>query len=217
MSLRVITPDTKVDPSESQFLVSTHRGFLPREDSLSRLPKEFSIIDKIMDEAPRTKNDGSHGLLWSGKFGETAEKELPLFDFSKITDTRLLHALHRDYTLMCSFYILEPCDIEYRKSKTYGLGRSKLTKNIAVPLVQLAEKLDAKPFLEYSLGYAVANFMKVDPKLPITWENIQLIRKLAGNDDEKGFILVHILMAQHTGEQVVRTLEALEAAETKNR
>jgi indoleamine 2,3-dioxygenase len=107
-----------------------------------------------LDAAPKHKPDGTHGLLWTGKFGGEVEKRLPLFDFSKITETRLLHALFRDYCILCSLYILEPCDIQYRKDKTYGLGRDVLIKNIAVPLVQLAEKLDTKPFMEYSLCYA---------------------------------------------------------------
>lgn len=55
---------------------------------------------------------------------------------------------------MASAYLLEPCDILYRKTGDYGLGRSVLPKNIAVPLVQVAEKIGAKPFMEYALSYA---------------------------------------------------------------
>jgi indoleamine 2,3-dioxygenase len=63
-------------------------------------------------------------------------------------------ALYRDYTFVASAYLLEPCDLLYRKTGDYGLGRSVLPKNIAVPLVQVAEKIGAKPFMEYALSYA---------------------------------------------------------------
>jgi len=36
---------------------------------------------------------------------------------------------------MASCYILEPCDINWRKTGQYGLGREVVPKNIAVPMV----------------------------------------------------------------------------------
>jgi indoleamine 2,3-dioxygenase len=40
----------------------------------------------------------------------------------------LIGALFRDYTFICSAYILEPCDLNWRKSGEYGLGRDRLPK-----------------------------------------------------------------------------------------
>jgi indoleamine 2,3-dioxygenase len=65
----------------------------------------------------------------------------------------ILIALFRDYTFLASSYLLEPCDIMYRKKKDYGLGRDILPKNIAIPLTIVANKLNAFPFMEYALSY----------------------------------------------------------------
>jgi indoleamine 2,3-dioxygenase len=73
-------------------------------------------------------------LLWTGDFGEAVKKELPLIDMSELTRPDLITALFRDYTFLCSAYILEPCDLNWRKSGSYGLGRDVLPKQIAVPL-----------------------------------------------------------------------------------
>lgn len=78
--------------------------------------------------------DSSKGLLWDGKFGETVKRDLPLLDVSDITDPELQATLLRDYTFLLAGYILEPCDINYRNTQEYGIGRDHVPKNIAVPV-----------------------------------------------------------------------------------
>jgi indoleamine 2,3-dioxygenase len=56
--------------------------------------------------------------------------------------------LFRDYTFAASAYLLEPCDIMYKRKDDYGLGRQVLPKNIAVPLAKVSEKINSKPFME---------------------------------------------------------------------
>ena len=102
---------------------------------------------------PLIKSNGEPGLLAEGKLGDEV-KNLPLYDLTKVTDSRLLSALFRDYTFLASAFLLEPCHLQYLKDKTYGLGRDVLPKNIAVPLSVLAEKLECYPFMEYALSYA---------------------------------------------------------------
>ncbi|KAF9091605.1 hypothetical protein BGX29_010873 [Mortierella sp. GBA35] len=135
------------------FMVGTQNGFLPRQDPLDVLPKEYEALEELLQKMPLTLKDGSKGLLALGQFGEAC-KSLPQYDLSNVEDSELLSALYRDYTFVASAYLLEPCDILYRKTGDYGLGRSVLPKNIAVPLVQVAEKIGAKPFMEYALSYA---------------------------------------------------------------
>lgn len=53
---------------------------------------------------------------------------------SDVKDYELANALFRDYTYICSAYILEPCDLNWRKSGEYGLGRPRLPKQVAIPL-----------------------------------------------------------------------------------
>ena len=98
--------------------------------------------------------NGKPGLCASGDFGEAVRAELPLIDVDNITDSHLLTALFRDYSFVASSYLLEPCDINFRKTGEYGLGRASLPKQVAVPFMKIAEKMRAKPFMEYALSYA---------------------------------------------------------------
>ena len=66
-------------------------------------------------------------MLATCDFGHAVEKELPLLDINE-NDPELLAALFRDYTFITSAYLLEPCDIQWHKDGTYGLGRSVLPK-----------------------------------------------------------------------------------------
>lgn len=66
-------------------------------------------------------------------------------------------ALFRDYSFWASAYLLEPCNLNYMRTNdtaSYGLGRDLLPVNIADPMLALAKKLGAKPFMEYAQSYA---------------------------------------------------------------
>ena len=75
------------------------------------------------------------------------------FPLSIADHTTISVALFRDYTFASSAYLLEPCDIMYREKEDYGLGRPVLPKNLAVPLSIVAQKIQAKPFMEYAQSY----------------------------------------------------------------
>ncbi|KAK3834689.1 MAG: hypothetical protein JOS17DRAFT_737454 [Linnemannia elongata] len=198
------------------FMVGTQNGFLPRQDPLDVLPKEYEALEELLQKMPLTLKDGSKGLLALGQFGEAC-KSLPQYDLSNVEDSELLSALYRDYTFVASAYLLEPCDILYRKTGDYGLGRSVLPKNIAVPLVQVAEKIGAKPFMEYALSYALYNYRRIDKSKGLVWGNLELIRPFSGDPSELGFIISHVTMVSHSGELVKNTMKTLEAAGKHNR
>lgn len=122
--------------------------------------------------------NGQKGLLGTGGFAE-AVKYLPEYDVSKITDSRLLTALFRDYTFAASAYLLEPCDLFYRQKGEYGLGRRVLPRNIAVPLAKVSEKMGARPFMEYAQSYALYNYNRIDKNKGLEYENLQLIRRFS--------------------------------------
>ncbi|KAG0352974.1 hypothetical protein BC939DRAFT_278186 [Gamsiella multidivaricata] len=198
------------------FMVGTQNGFLPRQDPLDVLPKEYEALEQLLQKMPLTLKDGTPGLLAQGKFGEAC-KGLPQYDLSNVEDSELLSALYRDYTFVASAYLLEPCDLLYRKTGDYGLGRSVLPKNIAVPLVQVAEKIGAKPFMEYALSYALYNYRRIDKSKGLVWGNLELIRPFSGDPSELGFIISHVTMVSHSGELVKNTMRTLEAADKHNR
>lgn len=207
------------DPNDTrtpQFVVGKRNGFLPRQDPLVNLPKKYEAVDSLLKRMTMMQADGSQGLLAKGTFGDTLLKDLDVIDVSQENNTHLLSALFRDYTFLASAYLLEPCDLSFRKSGAYGLGRTTLPKSIAIPLVKLSEKLRCRPFMEYALSYALQNYYRIDPKGPLTYDNLMMHRMFEGSYSERGFVVTHVTMVAYTGRFVTNVTASLKAIETKN-
>lgn len=204
-----------------QFLVNPETGFLPRKEPVAVLPEAFAPLERLLQNMPLKKKDGSPGLLAQNKFGDESVK-IPDYtkQIEKIEDTGLLSALFRDYTFWASSYLLEPCHhnmLAAGDAHSFGLGRQVLPLNIASPLLLLSEKLGAKPFMEYALSYALYNWKKVNPAGPVTYSNLELVRSFSGEPSESGFILVHVSMVAHTNKLVQHCLDILEHARNRDR
>jgi indoleamine 2,3-dioxygenase len=158
-TFQVLSDTRPHDHSLNAFMVSTTRGFLPRDDPVIKLPTEFDALESILCRMPIKTLDGSPGLLAKCKLGLTVLEELPdLTDAIEMyqNDLPLMNALYRDYSFLASAYLLEPCmfyphpisgwtDEEsigherYLKGEPYGLARSSLPRSIAVPIVKVAD------------------------------------------------------------------------------
>ena len=218
--LLTLAESTTVNSTLPQFMVGVSNGFLPRQKPLVRLPSAYKELDELLDDMPVIKKNGQPGLLHFGLFGEAVLTRLPLYDTTNVHDQQVLSALFRDYTFACSSYLMEPCDLASRKdkfAKVLPLGRDRLPANIAVPLADIAAKLQAKPFMEYALSYALYNFSVKNDALPLQPENVELIRAFHGGQAEFGFIAVHIAMVQHSGRLVRATQDVLDNVEARDR
>ncbi|KAJ2354917.1 hypothetical protein IWW50_003635, partial [Coemansia erecta] len=200
----------------SEFTVSSDTGFLPRRDPLSVLPSYFEKLDELLHEMPILKNDGTLGLLHTGRLGSLIERELPQYDVEFVFDRRILAALYRDYSMLASAYLLEPCDIQFRLARNYGLARRVLPSNIAVPLETIARRLGQKPFLEHSM-FTFYNYKRKDPEMPISLSNIEPIRRFSGCDKEHNFVVGHVAAAQNTGRVVEASLDILGSVQSDQR
>ncbi|KGG50133.1 hypothetical protein DI09_87p60 [Mitosporidium daphniae] len=89
------------------------------------------------------------------------------------------------------------------------MGRNILPKSIALPFSMLAEKLNAKPFMEYALSYALYNYKRIDATKEISFDNLSLIRSFEGSKDEAGFVLVHVDMVSHSAKLIAATEDIL--------
>lgn len=130
------------DHSLPAFMVSTTRGFLPRQEPLVKLPQEFDILESLLQRMPIKTLSGEPGLLASFTFGVTVLKELP--DLSDQVeryrdDLVVMTALYRDYSFLASAYLFEPCHERFTRGESYGLGRQSLPRCIALPIVKVAE------------------------------------------------------------------------------
>ena len=138
-----ILHDTKPDDTTlPAFMVSTTRGFLPRQDPVVSLPSDFDILESILSRMPIKTAVGTPGLLATFTLGETVLRELP--DLTAAIDKYkdnlpLMNALYRDYSFLASAYLLEPCHDRFVKGETYGLGRQTLPSVISLPISRCAE------------------------------------------------------------------------------
>jgi indoleamine 2,3-dioxygenase len=138
-----ILDDTRPDDHTlPAFMVSTTRGFLPRQEPVVELPKEFAALESLLQRMPIRTLSGEPGLLANFTFGDTLLKELP--DLSAEVeqfrdDLVVMNALYRDYSFLASAYLFEPCHERHMKGEEYGLGRQSLPRSIAMPIVKVAE------------------------------------------------------------------------------
>jgi indoleamine 2,3-dioxygenase len=72
------------------FIIGVENGFLPRQDPLVSLPKEFQKLEDLLQRMPVRTADGKLGLLHHGTFGDAINKELPVYNVDSISDYRLL-------------------------------------------------------------------------------------------------------------------------------
>jgi len=220
----VLTDTRNDDHSLPAFMVSTTRGFLPRQEPVTKLPKEFQVVDSLLDRMPVKTLSGEPGLLASFTFGDTVLKELPELtsEVEKYRDDLVvMNALYRDYSFLASAYLLEPCHERYLRGEPYGLGRQSLPKSIARPIVKVAEIVGFKPFMEYAGSYALFNYYMKDPEKGLDYENLRLVRAfehgLDPTSSEAGFVLVHVAMVKESGALVKGTVEMLDGSTSQNR
>jgi indoleamine 2,3-dioxygenase len=135
--------DTRPDDTTlPAFMVSTSRGFLPRQEPIVELPREFAALESLLQRMPIKTLSGETGLLGNFTFGDTVLKELP--DLSPQVekyrdDLVVMNALYRDYSFLASAYLFEPCHERHMRGEEYGLGRQSLPRCIALPIVKVAE------------------------------------------------------------------------------
>ena len=137
--LRDTKPDDNTLPA---FMVSTTRGFLPRQEPIIELPSEFDALESILSRMPIKTLEGMPGLLATFTLGETVLKELP--DLTAAIDKYkenlpLMNAIYRDYSFLASAYLLEPCHERFIRGESYGLGRQTLPSVISLPISRCAE------------------------------------------------------------------------------
>jgi indoleamine 2,3-dioxygenase len=142
LSFNVLQDTKPNDTTLPAFMVSTTRGFLPRQEPIVQLPQEFDVLESILARMPIKTLNGTPGLLATSTLGETVLKELPdLTDaINKYKDNLpLMNALYRDYSFLASAYLLEPCHERFMKGESYGLGRQTLPSVISLPISRCAE------------------------------------------------------------------------------
>lgn len=196
--------------SDGIFDVSPEYGFNPSINVLRTLPTEFNELQKLVDNMPvyiDFKNDIKGYLSTEGQLLK-AVHDLPNYvdmipNYSN--DKSIIHALYRAYTFIASAYLLEPSYQTYVKTKDYGKALNVLPIQVAQPLCYVSEILNVYPWLDYHYSYCLGNCVKIDESKPATWDNLKMLLRFAGTDDENGFVCIHVDINSY-GAQLIKSI-----------
>ena len=199
--------------SDNFFEVDHLNGFLPKKSPLAVLPERYNELQVLIDEMPIKKANGKGGLLSIEGAIEDAVKKLRNFkDVVKNEDDIFINqALFRAYAFLTSAYLLAPSHFSFQKTKKYGKAHRLLPSQLSEPFVIVSEKLDVYPFMDYHYAYSLGNYVKIDSSKGYEWENLAMAAKFSGMDDERGFIMLHVDINQHSPQLIGSILDFLES------
>ena len=199
--------------SDNFFEVNHLNGFLPKKSPLAVLPERYSELQVLIDEMPIKKANGQGGLLSKEGAIEDAVKKLKNYkDLVKNEDDIFINqALFRAYAFLTSAYLLAPSHFSFQKTKKYGKAHRLLPSQLSEPFVLVSEKLDVYPFIDYHYAYSLGNYVKIDSSKGYEWENLAMAAKFSGMDDERGFIMLHVDINQHSPQLVGSILDFIKS------
>ena len=200
------------------FDVSAAHGFLPQSLPLDALPAPYTPLQSLLDAMPVVKEDGTNGYLHYPGQIHAAVAQLPNFieQVKQETDINVIQALYRGYAFLTSAYTLEPAFQHFRETGKYGKANTLLPAQVAQPLVEVSNRLQVFPWLDYHYGYSLGNFKKLDPKGPLEWHNLAMCVRFSGQPDEAGFILLHVDINQFSPDLVGSVMRGFQAIEENN-
>ena len=179
--------------------VTPERGFLtPHDMDHVKLPAEF---DPIVNA-----RQAMSGWITSGRC-QTFMNQLPEIDMDKHLpklDDAQVRMLMVHYSFIVQAYVWGETD-----------AAKVLPRNLAVPYCKLSERIGQFPLLPYS-SYTLDNWGKLDPKGPITLDNIYVIQNFYGGADENWFIMVHIEIEAKAGAALAAIPDLLEAVDAED-
>ena len=199
--------------SDNFFEVNHLNGFLPKKSPLAVLPERYNELQVLIDEMPIKKANGQGGLLSREGAIEDAVKKLKNYKdlVKKEDDIFIIQALFRAYGFLTSAYLLAPSHFSFQKTKKYGKAHSVLPSQLSEPFVLVSEKLDVYPFIDYHYAYSLGNYVKIDKSKGYEWENLAMAAKFSGMDDERGFIMLHVDINQHSPQLVGSILDFIKS------
>jgi indoleamine 2,3-dioxygenase len=180
--------------SDGFFHINSKNGFLPICDPLKTLPNKYYHLQELINTLHVFQENNIKGVLAVPNMIEERISLIPNYveDIKNEDDIFILQALYRAYTFITSGYTLELSYQEFIKSGNYGKARQLLPANIAIPLVEVSNKLQAYPWLDYHYAYSIGNYVKKDPNGTLDWKNLDMACKFTGGSDEVGFIMLHV-------------------------
>lgn len=174
--------------------MSPERGFLCRYNADQvTLNGDLKVVSDIAMTLP--------DLLPTGRVRQLLRDRLPLIDLplAEMSDAEARMCMVH-YSFMVQAYVWgEPNAPEI------------LPRNLAVPIVALADHLEQQPLLPYS-GYVLDNWGLIDKDRPIDLDNVYMIQNFLNGQDENWFVLVHVAIEAAAGEALAAFGPVIEAS-----
>jgi len=181
--------------SLDQYDMSANRGFLCRHDAGAvELSGDFATARQVAMSLPDRLPSGRVRALLLNALPDTITSE----DVAALSDAQTRMAMVH-YSFMVQAYVWGETD-----------APSVLPRQIAVPLVALADRLGQQPLLPYS-GYVLDNWGLLDAQRPIALDNIYMIQNFLAGQDEAWFVLVHVAIEACAGQALAAMPAIVEA------
>ncbi len=179
-------------PDSARCEVSAERGFLPREDPLTRLPESYRVWEELAGDLPK--------LIPAARVRGLLER-MPELSLEGLTGEPEL----RRAMLLLSYL---------GHAYVWGEERSvrSLPRALAVPWHEVATRIGRPPILSYA-SYALDNWRRIDAGGPIALGNLALLQNFLGGADEDWFIAVHIDIERRAAAALREIAPALAACE----
>lgn len=176
--------------------VSSSLGFLCKYDAGAvSLSGDFAAIRETAMRLPQYLPTGRVRSLLLQNLPDTISRE----DVAALSDPEARMAMAH-VSFMVQAYVWGEAD-----------APSVLPRQLARPMVFLADRLGQQPLLPYS-GYVLDNWSKFDKAGPVSLDNIWMIQNFLSGMDEAWFVLVHVAIEARAGEALAAFGPIIEAA-----
>jgi indoleamine 2,3-dioxygenase len=178
-------------PKLEHFDMSPERGFLPDTDPCRRLPAAFAPWEELASELPKR--------LLTGTL-RRAVGALPELDPSALRGEGELRRAMLLLSFLGHAFVFES-----------DPPAAVLPQVLARPWCAAAERLGRPPVLSYA-SYALDNWRRLDPGLPLALDNLALLQNFLGGVDEDWFVTIHVAIEARAAGLLAAALAAQEAA-----
>ncbi|NEQ11179.1 MAG: hypothetical protein F6K37_36340 [Moorea sp. SIO4E2] len=176
------------------------KGFLTETlESLDFWPDQYYVWREIAQNLPN--------ILPIGEVGIEVDK-MPQIDTTSLEDFHLNNA-KLCLGMIAQAYVWEPI---YRGESE---PRTVLPAQIAIPFVEISERLEEPPILNYA-DYVLRNWRKLDPNGDFTTNNLRSLVTFSGRQDEDQFITVHVAYEAAARECYKQGIKAMELAQERD-
>ncbi|KAI6045606.1 Indoleamine 2,3-dioxygenase [Pisolithus marmoratus] len=183
---RRASPEVQPSPSDFDVNIRTNTGFLPASP-LPNLQGPYDIWETALAEAPGVLKLGETLISapaeerTAGEAWRQRIRSMPILPTNMLMeDPMVLRRAHQVLAFLVHFYVHSiPSD-----STT---GHILVPRSLVAPFMAVSAALEIAPVLTYA-DTVLWNWELIDPKLPVTFENMRFGRHLfSGSDAERNF------------------------------